>query len=100
MSDKSRTGPEADLAFMKAIVQGGNNPRATLTLGVAYLAGGLLYGLQCLFHIGQVWGIVRWPPLANPSFVVAITVAFLIVLTWAVREDRKTGTAGPSSRAP
>ena len=95
MPDKSRTGPEADLAFMKAIVQGGNNPRATLTLGVAYLAGGLLYGLQCLFHIGQVWGIVRWPPLANPSFVVAITVAFLIVLTWAVREDRKTGTAGP-----
>ena len=95
MSDKSRTGPEADLAFMKAIVQGGNNPKATLTLGVAYLAGGLLYGLQCLFHIGQVWGVVRWPPLGNLSFVVAITVAFLIVLTWAVREDRKTGTAGP-----
>jgi hypothetical protein len=95
MSDKSRSSPEADLAFMKAIVQGGNNPRATLTLGVAYLAGGLLYGLQCLFHIGQIFGLVRWPPLGNLTFIAGITVAFMIVLTWAVREDRKAGTAGP-----
>jgi hypothetical protein len=56
MIDTSRSTPEADLAFLKAIVQGGNNPKATLTLGVAYLAGGLLYGLQCLFHIGQAVG--------------------------------------------
>lgn len=95
MSDKSRTTPEADLAFLKAIVQGGDNPKATLTLGVAYLAGGLLYGLQCLFHIGQAVGWVRWPGLANLAFVIGITTAFLIVLTWAVREDRKGGTAGP-----
>ena len=95
MSDKSRSTPEADLAFLKAIVQGGNNPKATLTLGVAYLAGGLLYGLQCLFHVGQAVGWVRWPGLANLAFVIGITVAFLIVLTWAIREDRKLGTAGP-----
>ncbi|MCV0415201.1 MAG: hypothetical protein DI552_08230 [Brevundimonas sp.] len=95
MTDKSRSTPEADLAFLRSIVQGGNNPKAALTLGVAYLAGGLLYGLQCLFHIGQVWGVIRWPDLANLAFVVAITVAFFIVLMWAVREDRKAGTAGP-----
>lgn len=95
MSDKSRTTPEADLAFLKAIVQGGDNPKATLTLGVAYLAGGVLYGLQCLFHIGQAVGWVRWPGLANLAFVIGITAVFLIVLTWAVREDRKGGTAGP-----
>ncbi|MFA4939031.1 hypothetical protein [Brevundimonas sp.] len=95
MSDNSRSTPEADLAFLKAIVQGGNNPKATLTLGVAYLAGGLLYGLQCLFHVGQMWGVVRWPDLANLAFIVAITVVFFIVLMWAVREDRKAGTAGP-----
>lgn len=95
MSEKSRTTPEADLAFLRSIVQGGSNPRATLTLGVAYLAGGLLYGLQCLFHIGQMWGVIRWPDLANLAFVVAVTVAFFIVLMWAVREDRKAGTAGP-----
>jgi hypothetical protein len=95
MIDTSRSTPEADLAFLKAIVQGGNNPKATLTLGVAYLAGGLLYGLQCLFHIGQAVGWIRWPGLVNLAFVTGITVAFLSVLTWAVREDRKIGMAGP-----
>lgn len=62
---------------------------------MAYLAGGVLYGLQCLFHIGQAVGWVRWPGLANLAFVIGITAVFLIVLTWAVREDRKGGTAGP-----
>lgn len=95
MTDPSRSSPEADLAFLRSIVQGGDNPKATLTLGVAYLAGGLLYGVQCLFHLGQVWGLIRWPDLANLAFVVAITGAFFVVLTWAVREDRKAGTAGP-----
>lgn len=95
MIDKSRSTPEADLAFLRSIVQGGGSAKATLTLGVAYLAGGLLYGLQCLFHIGQMIGWIRWPDLANLAFVIGITVAFFIVLMWAVREDRKLGTAGP-----
>ena len=95
MTDPSRSSPEADLAFLRSIVQGGDNPKATLTLGVAYLAGGLLYGVQCLFHLGHVWGLIRWPDLANLAFVVAITGAFFVVLTWAVREDRKAGMAGP-----
>jgi hypothetical protein len=92
---KTRTTPEADLAFLRSIVEGGNTGKATLTLGVAYLAGGLLYGLQCLFHIGQMVGLIRWPDLANLTFLVGVTVAFLIVLAWAILEDRKAGTAGP-----
>lgn len=94
MIDKSRT-PEADLAFMRSIVEG--NGRPPMTLAVCYLAGGLLYGLQCLFHVGQVVGLIRWPDLANLIFVVGITVAFLAVLTWAILKDRK---AGPSNRGP
>ena len=43
MNDTSRSSPEADLAFLRSIVQGGGDPRATLTMGVLYLAGGLLY---------------------------------------------------------
>jgi len=94
MTDKSRT-PEADLAFMRSIVDG--NGRPPMTLAVCYLAGGLLYGLQCLFHVGQVLGLIRWPDLANLAFVVGITVAFLAILTWAILKDRK---AGPSNRGP
>jgi len=95
MPDKSNSTPEADLAFLRSIVRGENTGRATLTLGVAYLAGGLLYGLQCLFHIGQMVGLIRWPDLANMAFLIGVTVAFLIVLTWAILEDRKVGNAGP-----
>jgi hypothetical protein len=95
MPDTANSTPEADLAFLRSIVRGENTGRATLTMGVAYLAGGLLYGLQCLFHVGQMVGVIRWPDLANIAFLVSITVAFLIVLTWAILEDRKVGNAGP-----
>jgi hypothetical protein len=87
---------EDDLAFMRSIVEGGGRPH--LTLGVAYLAGGLLYGVQCLFHVAQATGLIRWPELANLLFVVLITAAFLAVLTWAIRRDKRDGvsaTRGP-----
>ena len=81
--------PEDDLAFMRSIVQGDGRP--SMTLAICYLAGGLLYGVQCLYHVGQVIGVVRWPDWANLAFVVGITVAFLCVLTWAILKDRKDG---------
>jgi hypothetical protein len=96
MAPKPRpNSPEDDLAFMRSIVEGGG--RTPMTLAICYLAGGLLYGLQCLFHVGQVIGLIRWPDPANLAFVVGITVAFLCVLTWAILTDRK---AGPSNRGP
>ncbi|MGA0546781.1 hypothetical protein ACO2Q1_16030 [Brevundimonas sp. VNH65] len=87
--------PEDDLAFMRSIVQGGGRP--PMTLAVCYLAGGLLYGLQCLYHLGQAFGLIRWPDPANLAVVVGVTVTFLIVLTWAILHDRKAGrsNAGP-----
>ena len=89
------SSPQDDLAFMRSIVEGGGRP--TLTLAICYLAGGLLYGLQCLFHVGQVTGLIRWPELANLIFVVMITVSFLAVLTWAILKDRRDG---PPNRGP
>ncbi|WP_332658611.1 hypothetical protein [Brevundimonas sp.] len=87
--------PEADLAFMRSIVEGSARP--PVTLAVSYLAGGLLYGLQCLFHIGQAAGLIRWPPAATLSFLALISIAFLSILTWAILKDRKDGTpqSGP-----
>ena len=87
--------PEDDLAFMRSIVEGGGRP--PLTLAICYLAGGLLYGLQCLFHVGQAMGLIRWPDLANLAFVVGISVVFLTILTWAILKDRKVGG---SNRGP
>lgn len=86
---------EDDLAFMRSIVEGGGRP--PMTLAVCYLAGGLLYGLQCLFHVGQATGLIRWPDLANLAFVVLISVVFLSILTWAILRDRKDGV---SNRGP
>ena len=87
--------PEDDLAFMRSIVEGGGRP--PLALAICYLAGGLLYGLQCLFHVGQAMGLIRWPDLANLAFVVGISVVFLTILTWAILKDRKVGG---SNRGP
>tara|TARA_R110002051_G_scaffold58884_1_gene108108 strand:+ start:1978 stop:2631 length:654 start_codon:yes stop_codon:yes gene_type:complete len=87
--------PEDDLAFMRSIVEGGWRP--PLTLAICYLAGGLLYGLQCLFHVGQATGLIRWPDLANLAFVAGITAAFLVILTWAILRDRRDG---PPNRGP
>ncbi|MBP8062733.1 MAG: hypothetical protein KAY29_02580 [Brevundimonas sp.] len=86
---------EDDLAFMRSIVEGGGRP--PMTLAICYLAGGLLYGLQCLFHVGQATGLIRWPDLANLVFVVGISATFLSILTWAILKDRKDGT---SNRGP
>jgi hypothetical protein len=84
-----RASAEADLAFLRSIVEGGGRP--PMTLAVCYLAGGLLYGLQCLFHVGQAVGLIRWPDLANLVFVVGISVTFLSILAWAILKDRKDG---------
>lgn len=99
MTDRPRLhSPEDDLAFMRSIVEGGGRP--PMTMAICFLAGGLLYGLQCLFHVGQIVGVIRWPDLANLIFVIAITGAFLVVLTWAILRDRRDaalGQRGPMS---
>lgn len=93
MIDKPRLhSPEDDLAFMRSIVEGGGRP--PMTMAVCFLAGGLLYGLQCLFHVGQILGVIRWPDLANLAFLIGITGAFLVVLTWAVLRDRRDAALG------
>jgi hypothetical protein len=84
-----RASAEADLAFLRSIVEGGGRP--PMTLAVCYLAGGLLYGLQCLFHVGQAVGLIRWPDLANLVFVGGISVTFLSILAWAILKDRRDG---------
>jgi hypothetical protein len=85
---------EADLAFLRSIVEGGGKP--SITMAIVYLAGGLLYGLQCLFHIGQIIGVVNWPGLANLAFILAINLAVCAAIVWAVIRDKSDGVSrGP-----
>lgn len=85
---------EADLAFLRSIVEGGGKP--SITMAIVYLAGGLLYGLQCLFHIGQIIGVVNWPGLANLAFILAINLAVCTAIVWAVIRDKSDGVSrGP-----
>ena len=53
MSDTPSPSPstaEADLAFMRALADGGRQPTAMAGPSI-YLAAGLLYGLQCVYHL-------------------------------------------------
>lgn len=93
--DKTATAAEADLAFLRGVIEGGGRPR--LTMGVVFLVGGLLYGVQCLFHLGQIAGLIRWPAWANLTFVVMITAGVLAAIAWAVVHDRRVGLEGRSA---
>lgn len=84
---------EADLAFLRGVLENG---RGQMTMGVIFLVGGLLYGVQCLFHLGQIAGIVRWPDWANLLFVTLITVSVLAAIVWAVLHDRRMGRSAGS----
>lgn len=91
MLSPAKPSAEADLAFLRSIVEGRSRP--SITMAIVYMAGGLLYGLQCLFHIGQMFAVVNWPPLANLCFILAINVAVCGSIVWAVWRDKKAGRA-------
>ena len=94
MTAPRTSSPEDDLAYLRSVISGGG-PQGHMTMGIAYLAGGLLYGVQCLFHIGQSWGWIMWPPAPTLAFVIGITVAMIAVLIWASRRDSKQPRPGP-----
>jgi hypothetical protein len=68
-----------------------------VTIGVIFLAGGLLYGVQCLFHLGQIAGIVRLPGWVSLAFVSLITLAVCAAIVWAVVDDKRKGRSGRSA---
>ena len=103
-SDKGQTMPgqssadsiHDDLAFMRSLVDGGGR-EPSIAGSAAYCAAGLLYGFQCLFHLGQALGWIRVPDWAILAFVVFITATFLAVLVWVIRKDKRAGIRGSST---
>jgi len=95
MDDRQQA--HADLAFMKSLVEEGE--RSQLTSGSAFLAAGLLYGVQCLVQWAQIVGLTRFSDGLMLAFVVSVTVAFLAVLGVLIWRDRKVVQRGVGTRA-
>ncbi len=96
MTDPIKTAQD-DLAFMRSLVEHGG--RAGTSGGSVFLAAGLLYGLQCLFHWGQMRGWIDAPDLVNLLFSAGPTAAFLVILCVVLWRDRKRTETGSQSRA-
>lgn len=86
-----------DLAFLRGLVE--SSSRSPMPGGAVFLAGGMLYGFQTLFHWGQATSWVKPPPLVALFFSVAPTVAFLVVLIHFLRKQGKTDAGGIGRRA-
>ena len=85
-----------DLAFMRALVDAGENAQAPF--GEGYLAAGLVYGAQMLAQAAQAAGWLSMRPLAGIALGLGPTVVFLIVLVWILRRHRHARAVGLVAR--
>jgi hypothetical protein len=69
-----------DLAFMRGVVEAGS--RSQMLGGAGFLAGGLIYGAQCLVQWAAVAGVFVVPGALSWQMSLGPTVLFLIVLGW------------------
>jgi hypothetical protein len=95
MNEDLRTAQD-DLAFMRGLVQGDEGGGGQAMLGEAFLAGGIIYGLQTLGHWAQGLGLLKLPGWggialgAGPSFVFLFLLAWI---GWRARRSRPVGAA-------
>jgi hypothetical protein len=97
MSDTpTQSTAEADLAFMRALVDGGKQP--TLIAGPSiYLAAGLLYGAQCLYHLVELLTPIDWPGPLSLAVAIGVNIAFFTWLTIVVVRERGKRVAGSAA---
>jgi hypothetical protein len=88
---------EADLAFMRAIADGGKQPPLMAGPSI-YLAAGLLYGAQCLFHLVELLTPIHWPGLLSLGVAIGVNIAFFTWLTIVIVRERgrRVGGSGAS----
>lgn len=96
MNIKAKTAQE-DLAFLRDLVESSKD--APIPGGAIFLAGGLLYGGQTLFHWCQALGWFTPPVPVNLFISIAPTIAFLIILARSLDEQRKSNSSGIARRA-
>jgi hypothetical protein len=85
MSEPQRSVQD-DLAFIKALTEGGG--KSQMLGGEAYLASGLIYGIQVLVYWIAAMGWIAISETANLWLSIGPTVLFLIVLVWSIVRTR------------
>ncbi len=88
---------QADLAFMRSLV--GEAQHTQMGGGIAFLAAGLLYAVQCLVVWAQLGGLVHLSDAVMNTFIVGVTVVFLTLLFAVLWHGRKTTTSAVGTRA-
>src|SRR6218665_2198463 len=84
---------EADLAFMRALVDGGKQP-AMMAGPSIYLLAGLLYGTQCLYHLIEIVTPIRWPGPLSLAVAIGVNTIFFTWLTIVLVRERKQRIGG------
>ncbi|WP_140984890.1 hypothetical protein [Asticcacaulis tiandongensis] len=86
-----------DIAYVRSLV--GEGTRAQLNGGVVLIAGGVLYGLQCLVHWLHFAGLYAFSDMAHLINGILPTVLFLIVVAVVMWRDRRVKHSGVATRA-
>lgn len=85
--DTASESARDDLAFIRSVIEAGNN-RTAMAGGEAFVAGGLIYGAQCLV---QWLGATELVSLSKLGWLVSSlgpTAVFLVWLSWFVWRSR------------
>jgi hypothetical protein len=85
MNDETKTALE-DLSFLRGLVEKGDGGSGMgFAVGEAYLAAGLLYGLQVVGHLANAHGLLPLNGLGQLALGIGPTVIFLGVMVWIWR---------------
>lgn len=86
-----------NLAFMRALADSPTTPNRTM--GQAFFAAGLIYGVQTLVQWAVAAGLFALSPPLYLAFVIGCTVLFFIVLGTIIARNGKAGVKTAIGRA-
>ena len=90
---------QADLAYLRGVVEGGGNLEGMAVMGRVFFMGGLVYGGQATVQGLDALGIIHFTGVLALLIAAGPTVLFLVLLFWFIWRRGKLPSAGTSARA-
>lgn len=86
---QSADSAREDLAFLRGLVEGDSRPPESFAK--AMLSAGLIFGAQCVFHLGEFAGLYHLPPNVAVNLIVPFApgLAWLAYVVWIRRRAPK-----------